>query len=81
MKEIREAQQLGGPLPCPFCGGMAEVLRVNYCCCPGIQIRCTKCHASTQTLMAGDDPRTGKITCLVDLQVRVEQLWNRRAAV
>lgn len=66
---------------CPFCGGPAEPLGVTYGFSPGVQVRCARCHASTQTLVEGYDPRTGNKVPLDALKEKVSDLWNRRAAV
>lgn len=66
---------------CPFCGGPAEAVTGEYCISPTFQIRCAKCRSSSQVLIAGYNPHTGKVSTQEDIQVSAEQLWNRRAAV
>ena len=55
--------------PCPFCGGEAQLFVSE-----GVRVLCTKCHASSKTLM---DCMNHKFNAVE----KVIKAWNNRTEV
>jgi hypothetical protein len=65
-------------LPCPFCGGSAEVVTYDgrEVSSDEVRISCTKCQASTRNVDAGNSWNSGGRKHIAIL--KVAGIWNQR---
>lgn len=69
-------------LPCPFCGGKAEIRRCKIYLDEAMQVRCMECGASQPKVLSNHLLYTdGKEMLFTEAmaQERIMNRWNRRA--
>lgn len=63
---------------CPFCGGQAELKKVNVYGREGYRVTCMKCHCSTNLILTGINLLNNEKITIEAAQIRAMNLWRAR---
>lgn len=68
-------------LPCPFCGGQAEIKESNVFMRAAAIVRCKTCHCSTSLLITGLELLSRRDITMEEAVKESVASWNRRANI
>ncbi|WP_154825188.1 Lar family restriction alleviation protein [Massiliimalia timonensis] len=65
---------------CPFCGGQAELKKVNVYGRDGYRVTCTKCHCSTNLISTGINLLNNEEITVMAAKNYAVSLWQTRTS-